>query len=157
MRLQIRRHRGARGAAAVEFGLIAPLLLTLVFGIIDFGWMLMKANLVNNAARDAVRVASLSGTWGQISDTVDAELSSSGIDDDDVTLEVTCTNASGTNCTGSEESYTANATSGSTVLVTVSYHHEWITPFGALCAAFGEDSCVGDEILLERTASMVRE
>ena len=40
------RTRGERGGAALEFALIAPILLLLVFGIVDFGWMLMKANLV---------------------------------------------------------------------------------------------------------------
>ena len=93
------RTRDERGAAVVEFALIAPLLLLLVFGIIDFGWMLMKANLVNNATRDAARVASLSGhATTDIDAAVDAELDSAGIDADDVTVSITCTNTVGSSC-----------------------------------------------------------
>jgi Flp pilus assembly protein TadG len=151
------RTRDERGAAVVEFALVAPILLMLVFGIIDFGWMLMKANLVNNATRDAARVASLSGTYAQIDSTVDSELDSAGIDASDVTVSITCTNTSGSNCANSAGSYNANATSGSTVIVTVTYDHNWITPLGATCTLFGNDSCVGDTIVLQRTAQMVRE
>ena len=68
------RTRNERGAAVVEFALIAPLLLLIVFGIIDFGWMLMKANLVNNTTRDAARVASLSGSYTDIDSVIDSEL-----------------------------------------------------------------------------------
>ncbi len=157
MGLRRGRRGDERGAAAVEFALVAPLLLLLLFGIIDFGWMLMKASLVNNAARDAARVASLNGTYDQIDDAVTAELDSAGIDDADVDIDITCTNNPGTSCDGTEASYTTNAVSGSTVTVTVSYTHEWITPMGAMCALVGSDSCVDDTILLERTAQMVRE
>jgi len=146
-----------RGGAAVEFALIAPLLLLLVFGIVDFGWMLMKANLVNNTTRDAVRVASLAGTYDEIENSVEVSLSSAGIDPAAVDVEITCTNPSGSNCANSPGSYDANATSGSTVTVTVTYTHGWITPVGAMCGLVGGESCVGDTILLERTSQMVRE
>lgn len=152
-----RRTRRERGAAAVEFALIAPLLLMLVFGIVDFGWMLMKANLVNNASRDAARVASLAGTYDEIESTVEVSLQSAGIDPADVDVAITCTNASGPSCADSPASYDANVASGSTVTVTVTYNHEWITPVGALCGLVGGESCVGDSIVLQRTAQMVRE
>lgn len=151
------RRRNERAAAAVEFALIAPLLLMLVFGIIDFGWMLMKANLVNNAARDAARAASLSGSYEDIQEIVDSELESAGIDEDDVTVLITCTNTSGSNCTGTASSYNANATTGSAVQVKVTYTHNWLTPLGTTCTLLGNESCVGDTIILERTAAMVRE
>jgi Flp pilus assembly protein TadG len=157
MGMRRRRARDQRGAAVVEFALIAPILLLLVFGIIDFGWMLNKSTLVNNTSRDAARVASLDGSYADIDSTVDAELASAGIDPDDVTVRIACTNASGTNCTGSSASYDANATTGSTVTVTITYNHHWLTPVGAMCAIVGGDSCVGNTIVLQRTAQMVRE
>lgn len=151
------RRRSSRGAAAVEFALVMPLLLMIVMGILDFGWMIMKANLVNNAARDAVRVASLSGTYSEINTTLTAELNAAGIAPADVTKVITCTNTSGTSCDGTQSSYDTNATSGSTVLITITYTHEWLTPIGALCTLAGGSSCVGDTISLQRAASMVRE
>ena len=151
------RRRSSRGAAAVEFALVVPLLLLLVMGIIDFGWMLMKSNLLNNAARDAARIASLGGSYAEVDTTLDAELTSAGIDLGDVTEVISCSNTSGASCNGSAASYTTNVASGTTVMVTVSYTHQWLTPIGSLCELAGGSSCVGDTILLERAVTMVRE
>ncbi len=60
-----RRRLGARlprrddsGAAAVEFALIAVLLLTLVFGIIEFSLVMRDSLSISSAVRTAARVAS---------------------------------------------------------------------------------------------------
>jgi Flp pilus assembly protein TadG len=57
----LRRWRD-RGAAAVEFALVVPLLITLIFGAIEFGLAVQARTMVANAAREGVRVASLGGT-----------------------------------------------------------------------------------------------
>jgi Flp pilus assembly protein TadG len=44
-----------RGAAAVEFALIAPLLFVLLFGIIEFGAVLYNKAVIGNASREAAR------------------------------------------------------------------------------------------------------
>lgn len=44
-----------RGAAAVEFALVLPLLLTLVLGIIEFGHLYNAQIVITNAAREAAR------------------------------------------------------------------------------------------------------
>ena len=46
---------GDRGGAAVEFALVAPILLALVFGIIQFGMVMFVQNNMMNAAREAAR------------------------------------------------------------------------------------------------------
>jgi hypothetical protein len=55
--------RGARrteaGAAAVEFGLVALLLFTLLFGIIQFGFWFWSWQAAGHAAREAARVAAV--------------------------------------------------------------------------------------------------
>lgn len=48
-----------RGAAAVEFALVVPILLTLVIGIIEFGRAYNIQTTLSNAARDGVRVMAL--------------------------------------------------------------------------------------------------
>lgn len=48
-----------RGAALIEFALIAPLLLLLLFGIIEFGWKFGQFNDVRHAAREAARYAAV--------------------------------------------------------------------------------------------------
>ena len=48
-----------RGAAAMEFALLLPVLATLVFGMIDFGRMLWFQEILVNATRDGVRQGTL--------------------------------------------------------------------------------------------------
>lgn len=60
-------HRpGQRGQSLVEFTLVLPLLLLLVFGIIDAGRLIYAYNTVANSARNGARVAivnqSITGT-----------------------------------------------------------------------------------------------
>jgi Flp pilus assembly protein TadG len=49
------QRRRPRGQSTVEFALTVPLLLLLVFGIIDFGRALNIAVVVSNAAREGAR------------------------------------------------------------------------------------------------------
>ena len=69
-----RRARDQRGAVAVEFALIMPILCLLVFGIIEFGFMLNRDMIVGNASRDGARAASLGDTNDEICRGVKAEL-----------------------------------------------------------------------------------
>jgi Flp pilus assembly protein TadG len=48
-----------RGAAAVEFALVVPVLLLIVLGSIDWGYYFFVQQVVTNAAREAARVGSL--------------------------------------------------------------------------------------------------
>ncbi len=56
-----RRH-ATQGQALVEFALIAPLLFLLLFGIIQFGFLLAGQVGMTNAAREAARYASPVGS-----------------------------------------------------------------------------------------------
>ena len=48
-----------RGAAAVEFALVVPLLLTLVFGIISYGYLLSFRQSLSQAAAEGARAAAV--------------------------------------------------------------------------------------------------
>jgi Flp pilus assembly protein TadG len=50
---------GERGAAAVEFALIAPLLFMLLFGIFEFGLVWSQKNVYVGAAREGARYAAV--------------------------------------------------------------------------------------------------
>lgn len=54
-----RFRRDNRGAAMVEFAIIAPLLFALIFGIIDFGRVFFLYNNLTNAAREGARLGSV--------------------------------------------------------------------------------------------------
>jgi Flp pilus assembly protein TadG len=51
-----------RGVATVEFAVVLPLLLMIIFGILEFGRIMMVVHMLNAAAREGARVAALPGT-----------------------------------------------------------------------------------------------
>ena len=52
-----RQRASRRGQALVEFALVVPILLLLIFGIVDAGRLIYTYNTVANSARNAARVA----------------------------------------------------------------------------------------------------
>ncbi len=75
MRLRCARLRSGSedGAAAVEFALVVPLLLTLLFAIIEFGTAYNAQILVTNAAREAARTIAVDRDAGAMTATEAAE------------------------------------------------------------------------------------
>jgi hypothetical protein len=47
--------KNQKGATLVEFAIILPLLLLLIFGIIEFGLFLFNRHVITNAVREAAR------------------------------------------------------------------------------------------------------
>jgi Flp pilus assembly pilin Flp len=59
--------RRENGAAAVEFALLLPLLVLLLFGFIQFGLAFNARIQATNAAREAARLAAVGiGDWGNL-------------------------------------------------------------------------------------------
>ena len=60
MKKVVRRLRkNEQGAALVEFAIVAMLLITLVLGIIEFGWVFNGWIMLTGAAREGARVAAV--------------------------------------------------------------------------------------------------
>jgi len=55
------RLRSERGAELIEFALVFPVLLLVVLGIVDFGFLFQRMEVVTNAAREGARMAVLPG------------------------------------------------------------------------------------------------
>lgn len=55
-----RRRKDDRGASAVEFALVVPFLLLIIFGIIAFGMMLSFRQTMSQAATEGARAGALS-------------------------------------------------------------------------------------------------
>ncbi len=97
-----RRIRGGslsrRGAAAVEFAVVAPLLFMLALGMIEFGRMLTVQEIVVNAAREGARKAVLPGvTDSDVTSAIDSYMTNANISGETTTVSPsTNTAASGT-------------------------------------------------------------
>lgn len=59
------RRRPARdpGQGLVEFALVLPVFLMIVFGLLDLGAFVFSDNVMSNAAREGARVASTEASW----------------------------------------------------------------------------------------------
>ncbi|MSR29869.1 MAG: pilus assembly protein [Gemmataceae bacterium] len=83
-----------RGAAAVEFAIVAPFLILLVFGIVEFGRMLMVLELVSNGAREGARKAILPGAGDStVTVAVDSYMTSVGLQGYTTTITPSATTA----------------------------------------------------------------
>lgn len=122
----IRKDDGERGAAAVEFALVVPVLLIIVFGIIDFGVAINRWAMVNNAAREGVRAASLSAEHADVVAAANRSMDGDDLDPSDITL--TCESPTGAACA----SWSGGREAGGVAIVEVTYVHEWLTPLGPL-------------------------
>ena len=72
--------RRETGAELIEFALTLPLLLVVVLGIVDFGFMMQRFEVVFNAAREGARVAILPGyTADDVTDRVDKYVAAAGL------------------------------------------------------------------------------
>jgi Flp pilus assembly protein TadG len=122
--------RGDRGAAAVETAIVLPLLLLLIFGLIDFGRMLNAQIVVTEAAREAARAESLGGDA-----QARATMAASAIGTVDLNWESRCPKQ-------------VDTTQDAQVQVT--YRFSFITPVGSLATLFGASAMSGDVTLTSR-------
>ncbi len=79
--------RNRRATAAVEFAVVAPVFLLLVFGMIEYGRMVMVYQVLTNASREGARVAVLDGaTTASVTSQVNTYLSNGTITGATVTV-----------------------------------------------------------------------
>ena len=66
------RIKDQKGVAAVEFGIVAPLLFLILFGIIEFGILLFDKAVITNASREGARRGVVSAIRNNASGVTDA-------------------------------------------------------------------------------------
>lgn len=134
----MRMQRTDRGAAAVEFALVLPLLLLLVFGIIDFGRAYASQIALTQGAREGVRLLALKGSVADVEarlpTTAVAPLVPGATDPVSVGSAVTC----------------GSATDAQLVL---RQDFSYITPLPGLAVAFG-GSAWDTSVVMEGEAVM---
>lgn len=64
------KSRGAsRGQGLVEFALVIPVFLAILFGLVDLGRFVVTDNILSQAAREGARLASVEASWIGAGDT----------------------------------------------------------------------------------------
>ena len=66
------RSRHRNGATIVEFALVLPVLLALLIGIIEFGWMIKNHLTIANATREGARAAAVGKSTSEIQSRISA-------------------------------------------------------------------------------------
>lgn len=150
--------RSDRGAAMVEFAILAPLLVMLVIGMLEFGLLFKDSLTANSASREAARIIVAAGDhvsadqWGL--DAAQATMQAAAVQIDTISI---------VNQAGNGSSYTPDGSGGwiaspinsgwppasrqtdvanlDHAIVMVNYKHKWITNL------FGS----GERILTEET------
>ncbi|MGH2756907.1 MAG: TadE/TadG family type IV pilus assembly protein [Actinomycetota bacterium] len=90
----------------MEFALVLPLLLLLVFGIIEFGFIFNRWVTVTHAAREGVRVLSLTGNTTDATEWAAAKLAAeeaAKATAPNIISDVTCTGGEDPPVPGSDE------------------------------------------------------
>jgi Flp pilus assembly protein TadG len=96
--------RGRRGQALAEMAIILPVLLLMVFGIIEMSNAWRSFQVVTNAAREGARVAILEPprTDSIINERIEVHLDGGGLDPANATITIQCFdpvgNAAGSVC-----------------------------------------------------------
>jgi len=101
-----------RGAAAVEFALLLPLLVLIVFGLIDFGRAINAQITLTQAAREGARALALGSSTYQSR----AQAAAIGLSPVTVTPVTSCP--------------VGSARAGGDAKVTVTYTFSFVTPIG---------------------------
>lgn len=69
-----------RGAAIVEAAVVFPLIFLLTFGVIEYGWLFLKAQQITNAARHGARIGiRADATSQQVLDAVSVLMTDAGM------------------------------------------------------------------------------
>lgn len=122
---QWNRNGAARGQGLLEFALLLPVLILVVFGVLDLGRAFFAQIAITNAARVGARSYAFNKelTVAQIQEKAKDELRTYGLNPSQVTVTVTCTGT---------PSAPPNCASEQTIRVTVSYPFQltmtWLFP-----------------------------
>lgn len=125
-RLLHRFRQTEAGQALVEFTMILPIFLVLMFGLVDFGRAFYTWLLVTNAAREGARVAAVQADTSAVDARIYDSFCSSYPSDcslDPAKLAITRDNIQGAR--------------GSAVSIDLTYDFEFVTPLGGMLRILG--------------------
>ncbi len=147
-----RSHQGTRGSSGqsmIEFALVLPMLLVLVFGIIEFGNAWRHYQLITNTAREGARIAVLpSSTEAIVESVIDDRLNGSGLDATQATTILAIRDFGDANYSNSAD----------TVTIAYPYNFVFLGPvINLMCAAVGCSGTTYSSVTLSSTSIMRNE
>lgn len=124
---RFRRSSDDEGAVLIEFAIVIGLFFMLVFGMVDFGLAINSKTQMTNAGREGARLGTVNLDPVAVSNRVKE---AAEIDPADLTITVTCQKPDDTACTGPgfPAGDLRNGESGDSILVTLDYQYNLITP-----------------------------
>lgn len=134
-----RNKDGEKGQALVEFALLVPIFLLLLFAVVDFGMGFYSWITVTNAAREGARLGAVLATEQEIEDRV---YLTSDLPNEAAKMTVTVTNAADT-----------GGDPGESVVVEVNYDYDLITPLAGFVQMLSGNA-LGPTLTLSSTAEM---
>jgi Flp pilus assembly protein TadG len=118
--------RNNRGAALVEFAIVVSLLMVLLFGIIDFGWLIKDYLAINQAAREGARTAAIGKPTPEIVTRVLDSAPILGLKSADIVIDRKASGDTTWSALGNLGGQNS-AASGDYIRVRVNLQHRWIT------------------------------
>ena len=131
-----RRIKKARGQSLVEFALVLPLLMILVFGIIDFGMGLRSYISLTTATREGARFAAIGGSAGAYPGNCDGVTNTTVVGRVCVAIE----GLDRADLTSVAVTYPNGQAPGESVVVSADYTYNYITPLGDMVDFFSAGS-----------------
>jgi Flp pilus assembly protein TadG len=143
------REVGSSGQSLIEFALVLPMLLVLVFGIVEFGNAWRHYQLITNTAREGARVAVLpSSNATVVNSVIDDRLNGSGLDANQATVTLKILDFGDPNY----------ANSADTVTIAYPYNFVFLGPvIDLMCTGFGCSGGAYSSVTLSSTSIMRNE
>lgn len=111
--------RSKKGQSMVETALMIPIIMLVLFGIVDFGRMLHALLTLDHAGREAARLASIHADDSAIINKVKSSAAILELSDGDITITPPA----------------ASRTTGNDVVITLKYDFNFITPLADTIAS----------------------
>jgi hypothetical protein len=145
--------RADRGQSLAEFAIVVPILLILVFGIIDFGLGLRAYISVSSATREGARYATVGNPAGTFSSGGAGECNGTVAT---TVVGKTCNTLKGLDLGNIQDvsvTYPNGKAPGQSVIVEMDYEYEYITPIDRVIS-FLSGGAISDTLTINAKTDM---
>ena len=148
--MKLRRiQKASKGQSLVEFAMVLPLLVILIFGIIDFGMGLRSYISLTNATREGARFAAVGNVAGAYPVDCDGATNTT-------VIGRVCVAIDGLDLTALDDvsvTYPDGQAPGNSVVVAAQYTYTFITPLGDI-VSFISGGSFNDTLTLNTSTDM---